>query len=307
MTFNNDGDDFGFEWPDQSNNDGFQYSMNALQNDVMSFDQDFNFQNHPSFDPFLDDETILQQKNRNVQRKEKSQSLVTKQNNYQKLLSSLSIINLLKLHNQAQLMNKSLSKITRKSNVRQKSLPLPQIEKIEMNKSNEFNEICLDADIKFNPKKLGFIPNSFWPNKDFTFGELVSDFFQRKNNANSRFYHKLYNALKITEDDQFYVEYVGIEWVSSNVLKVDKYTFARLLGIKTIDGSLFHQQGNFPSHGFIELSSQDALKYVSKEVLEGVDFDKIRLLIHQDGIFVRGCSEDKIENCKWKSTKKRLN
>jgi hypothetical protein len=36
--------------------------------------------------------------------------------------------------------------------------------------------------------------------------------------------------------------------------------FAKLLDVKIIDGSLFHHQGNFSSHGFIEngiLSNMD--------------------------------------------------
>jgi hypothetical protein len=134
---------------------------------------------------------------------------------------------------------------------------------------------------------------------------LVKDFFQRKNHANSRFSHKLYNALKITLDDPFYVEFIGIEWVTDVVLKIDKRIFARLLAIKTVDGSLFHQQGNFPSHGFVELSEQTGLEYVPKEVLDGVDFDNVRLLVHQEGVFRRNCTEADIERCKWISARKR--
>lgn len=190
-------------------------------------------------------------------------------------------------------------------NRKMSSQPLPIVPTITTSADEEFNTVCRDPEIKFNPHKLGFIPTKFWPDKEFTFGELVTDFFQRKNNANSRFYHKLYNALKISEDDPFYSEYLGIEWVNNNVLKVDKKKFARLLNIKTIDGSLFHQQGNFPSHGFIELGTNDALKYVTEEDLDKVDYENVRLLVHQAGVFVRGCTEDAIEGCKWVSSRKR--
>jgi hypothetical protein len=40
---------------------------------------------------------------------------------------------------------------------------------------------------------------------------LVTDFFQRKNNANREFSHKLYNALRITAADPFYSGYAGVE------------------------------------------------------------------------------------------------
>jgi hypothetical protein len=88
-------------------------------------------------------------------------------------------------------------------------------------------------------------------------------------------------------------------------LRIDKRAFARLLAIKTVDGSLFHQQGNFPSHGFCELSEKTGLKFVPREVLEGVDFDNVRLLVHQDRVFKRGCTEADIERCKWMSVRKR--
>ena len=88
-------------------------------------------------------------------------------------------------------------------------------------------------------------------------------------------------------------------------MKIDKRIFARLLGIKTIDGSLFHQQGNFPSHGFVELNEKEAAAEVSPEHLEGVDYETVRLLVHNPGIFTRDCTEEDIERCKWISTRKR--
>lgn len=175
-----------------------------------------------------------------------------------------------------------------------------------MNLDNEaFNTICADKELKFNPHQLGFIPSKIWPDQEYTFGELVQDFFQRKNNANSRFSHKLYNALRIAEFDPFYVEFLGVSWVNHNVLKVNKNVFARLLGIKTIDGSLFHQQGNFPSHGFLALDPVTARKCTIGCDISDVDFENVRLLFHQQGIFVRGCTEKALEQCKWISTRRR--
>ena len=174
-----------------------------------------------------------------------------------------------------------------------------------LNVEDSFAAICSDPNIKFNPANLGFIPSKIWANEDMTFGEIVSQFFQKKNNANSRFSHKLYNALRITDFDHFYYLFLGVEWVTDNILKVDKKQFARLLGIRTIDGSFFHQQGNFPSHGFVELDPKTAQAHLDPKVLEDVDYDNVRLLTHQEGIFVRGCTESVLESCKWVSTKKR--
>jgi len=186
--------------------------------------------------------------------------------------------------------------------VRQKSSPS---DSNPLPTDDHFATLCSDAAVKFNPHKIGFIPTSFWPDRDFTFGELVSDFFQRKNNANSRFSHKLFNALCISNHDPFYAEFLGVEWITPKILRVDKRVFARLLGIKTIDGSLFHQQGNFPSHGFIELDPIEAANHLSSQELQGVDFEGVRLLTHQPGIFVKGCTESVLEGCKWISTRKR--
>jgi hypothetical protein len=108
----------------------------------------------------------------------------------------------------------------------------------------------------------------------------VADFFQKKNNSNSRFSHKLYNALKIADDGPSYVGFFGVEWISETVLKVDKRAFARLFGIRIINGSLFHQHGNFPSHGFVQVSEKMARETFSEADLAGVDDDDVRLLTH---------------------------
>jgi hypothetical protein len=169
----------------------------------------------------------------------------------------------------------------------------------------EFADACANPSLKLNPRKLGLVPSKIWGDHELTFGEIVTDFFQKKNNSTSRFLHKLFNALKISEAHPFCVPYMGIEWVTDRVVKVDKLRFARLLGIKTIDGSLFHQQGNFPSHGFVELSEGEAREMIPLEGLQHVDYDAVRLLTHQPGVFTRGCQEGAIGACKWSSTRAR--
>jgi hypothetical protein len=164
----------------------------------------------------------------------------------------------------------------------------------------------LDESITVNPHRLGFIPKKIWPDTAVRFGDLVTDFFQRKNNGQCRFYHKLYNALRITfvDPDRYLV--MGVEWVSQTIFKVDKRIFAQLLGIKAVDGSLFHQQGNFPSHGFLEVDWRQAQESVDPECLAGVDFDDVRLLMHQAGVFVRDATDTDIANCKWVRVRERV-
>ncbi|KAH0785310.1 hypothetical protein GPJ56_010721 [Histomonas meleagridis] len=297
MAFNFDNDDFGFGWS-AFNVPSELPSPTLGHQDTLSFENDNSsilFPNTLEFD-----------KVNNSPKKSNSRPQQSKAGSrrHQRAPSTPinfpPNVNLLELLRQVQLGNV----FKNQKGSRQKTLPIPQINNVN-SADHEFNSICSDQGVKFNPHRLGFIPHSYWQDKEMTFGELVREFFQRKNNANSRFYHKLYNALKIVEDDPFYIDFIGIEWVNEKVLKVDKFVFARLLGIKTIDGSLFHQQGNFPSHGFVELGSQEASEYVDKSELNGVDFDKVRLLVHQSGIFIKGCDEDTIENCKWKSSRKR--
>jgi hypothetical protein len=82
-------------------------------------------------------------------------------------------------------------------------------------------------------------------------------------------------------------------------MKVDKVRFARLLGIKTIDGSLFHKQGNFPSHGFLEMAPDEARCLLPSALLEGVDFDRVRLMTHEPGDFFKGCGLEILRKCRW--------
>jgi hypothetical protein len=116
--------------------------------------------------------------------------------------------------------------------------------------------------------------------------------------------HKLYNALAITELDPAYFGLVGVAWVTDRVFKVDKVRFAKLLGIRTIDGSLWHKQGNFPSHGFVELSPADARGTLEPEQIQGVDFDIVRLVTHEANAFVRGVPPDIDDGCRWNGRKK---
>ncbi|OHT10079.1 hypothetical protein TRFO_20815 [Tritrichomonas foetus] len=158
-----------------------------------------------------------------------------------------------------------------------------------------FESAIVDKALFLNPKKINFIPASYWSDKEITFGDVVSDFFQRKNNSHCRFIHKLYNAVKLTEYDSKFIPFVGIQWVNEYVLRINRAVFAKLLGIKAIEGSLFHQQGNFPSHGFVELEPADVRK-----MFPDFDFSIDRLLMHHDRIFVRGCNEEEVIFCKWK-------
>jgi hypothetical protein len=175
----------------------------------------------------------------------------------------------------------------------------PSTALVHENPDAEFASICQDPLVTFNPRFLGFIPSRNWESRDVSFAALITGHFQKKSGSNTRFFHKLYNALKISEADPFYADFVGVEWVNDRVIKIDKKKFARLLGIRTIDGSLFHQQGNFPSHGFREIGPLEAKEILPAEELANVDYDVVRLLVHAPGDFVRGSTPQVFEKCRW--------
>ena len=163
-----------------------------------------------------------------------------------------------------------------------------------------FFSYVTDPSYILSPKELGLIPSSFWNRcQSISFGDLVRDFFQKKNSINCRFLHKLYNALIISEKHSTLTQIIGVTWINDKILKVDKQTFGRLIGIKSLDNSLFHQQGNFPSHGFLEISSSEVTNLCPGIDLIGIDFDNIRLVYHSNNLFIKGCTEDLIETCKW--------
>jgi hypothetical protein len=170
--------------------------------------------------------------------------------------------------------------------------------------NEEYRAALVDPDLVFSPQALGFLPSNYWLAVNITFGDLVVKFFQRKNNSNCRFPHKLFNALAVVEQVPAFFRLFGVQWVTDQVIKVDKFVFARLLGITTIDGGLFHAQGNFPSHGFRELKADElaALRELcdSRNVdLENVDLERVRLLYHLHGAFTKGSNEENIAQCKW--------
>jgi hypothetical protein len=151
----------------------------------------------------------------------------------------------------------------------------------------------------FAPQTLGFLPSNYWVAAEASFGDLVVKFFQRKNNANCRFPHKLFNALALVGHDPAMYNLIGVQWVTDKIFKVDKMIFGRLLGISSIDGSLFHQQGNFPSHGFGEVTRPEIEQLRMSYDLSDVDQDRVRLCYHKGGIFSKSSNENAVTRCKW--------
>jgi hypothetical protein len=165
--------------------------------------------------------------------------------------------------------------------------------------NTEYRAALANSNLLFSPQLLGFLPSNYWLAVDATFSDLVTKFFQRKNNANCRFPHKLYNALAIVEHNPILFHLFGVQWVTDRIFKVDKLIFGRLLGIGAVDGGLFHRQGNFPSHGFSELTLNEIDPLRGGHDVLDVDQDRVRLLVHRSNEFCKGSSEDSVTRCKW--------
>jgi hypothetical protein len=168
----------------------------------------------------------------------------------------------------------------------------------------EFERLMGDGRVRMNPRLLGFIPTSIWPDLDVTFGAIVKSFFQKRNVGSGRFSHKLFNALRIASVYPNLRRFLGVEWITDKVLRVDKRAFARLISVRIVDGSLFHKQGNFPSHGFVEVGRAQCWRLVPMERLSKVDFDAIRLFVHSEGMFTSESTDTDVENCKWFNVRK---
>ena len=96
---------------------------------------------------------------------------------------------------------------------------------------------------------------------------------------------------------------IGVEWISDYILLVHKNEFARLLGVRTIEGCLFHKQGNFSAYGFVSPSPEEAIEVMGEEAYKHFDYVSGKLLVHKDRLFHKNCTEKEIENCKWEKNK----
>jgi hypothetical protein len=162
-----------------------------------------------------------------------------------------------------------------------------------------FQAVITNPAIVFSPQELRFLPSNYWLTMEVSFGDLVTKFFQRKNNANCRFPHKLFNALALVDHKPSLFSLIGVRWIAERIFLVDKFIFGRLLGINSIDGGLFHRQGNFPSHGFAELAGGELEQVRQRFGLTDVDQDRVRLLYHKGNMFSKTADEDSVNKCKW--------
>ncbi|OHT13233.1 hypothetical protein TRFO_16675 [Tritrichomonas foetus] len=179
------------------------------------------------------------------------------------------------------------------------SLSTPMLVPIRSNRELTFEEACSDPNFTVAPLHAGFIPRNAWGNQPIAFGLLVATFFRKRNSMHCKFPFKLYNSLRLTLTCPAFFKYIGTRWITETVFIVDKIIFAKLLGVRSIDGSFFHQQGNFPSHGFEELQFIQAQKIAREQGIGDFDPTNIRFLRHASGRFNINSTEADIFQLKW--------
>ena len=179
------------------------------------------------------------------------------------------------------------------------SLSSPMLIPMRRDHDLTFDEACADPNFTVSPVSAGFIPKNAWGNQPIAFGLLVSTFFRKRNSMHCKFPYKLYNALRLTMALPHFFKYIGARWLTDKIFIVDKLIFARLLGVRSIDGSFFHQQGNFPSHGFEELQFILAQRVARENGIGDFDPSNLRFLQHTSGKFTRFSTEADINQLKW--------
>lgn len=167
-----------------------------------------------------------------------------------------------------------------------------------LNENDPIAALC-NADI-IDPIALGFIPKATWSTwKQTSVTSLHESYFSKKNSVSRRFEHKLWNCLRITTAFPNLAKIIGVVWVNNRIIKVYKKPFAKFLSINCVDGGLFHKQGNFTRHGFLDLNEQDAQRELPPEAYSDVDYRDVHLICHESGQFTTDSTEESIANCKW--------
>jgi hypothetical protein len=117
--------------------------------------------------------------------------------------------------------------------------------------------------------------------------ELRQMYFTRRSGVGRQFDFKLFNALCITAKYPSAYEFVGAVWISPNVMKIHAQPFANLLGIHTVQGGLFHKQGNFSRYGFSHIFRHVAPDFALSPDCDDVDDYNVRLYTDKSNRFFR--------------------
>ncbi|KAK8834611.1 hypothetical protein M9Y10_013194 [Tritrichomonas musculus] len=190
-----------------------------------------------------------------------------------------------------------------------KNSKLSTINYVKLDASKSFEEKLKDNSLKINPFILGFEPQKYWVTMrhDHTFCQIVH-YFRSRLSKNTMFMYKLYNMLLLTTKVPQLKNVVGVFWVNKFVFCVEREKIARMLGLSEncVNGALFNMQGNFPTHGFIEVTSSNLKEYGLTE--NNIKFQvDVYYYAHKDRSFtMRSMTAEEINDIKYKNENKRI-
>ena len=155
--------------------------------------------------------------------------------------------------------------------------------------AQSFNMAMSNRSLLFQPMALSFEPYEYWlfQERTLSFNDLVCKFFRHNKTNFTKFMYKLYDMLRITTVFPSLRHAVGVYFINNVAISVDKYAMINMLALnpKNVDGSLFHKQGNFPTHGFIEVSNENYKEagFTKNPVYKS---KSVRILFNKDHKFV---------------------
>ncbi|OHT11561.1 hypothetical protein TRFO_18916 [Tritrichomonas foetus] len=251
-------------------NDAFPACTNYLQNDIKIPESLFDSIENPNLTSSLSSPN-----NTSIQKIQDSL------NNF----SDTNVLNIASPRSDESNLNCPLPDIKIQQNLIQYNVyPLPN------GRDMTFEEAYSNDTLYLMPTALKLLPEKYWESqpKTLTFKQLVDDYFKQTRNNNATFMLKLYNLLMITSNVPMLEKAIGIKWVSPRVIEVSRLGLVNIFKVResTVDGAMFHRQGNFSTHQFVEIGEVNYKKY---EFYEYPNIEKIpgdtKFFIHEPRVF----------------------
>jgi hypothetical protein len=154
------------------------------------------------------------------------------------------------------------------------------------------------TDFQFDPIELGFIPPRRWTSGEVTLSDVTEQFFKARSSKILRFEQKLWNALALTKHNPGLYSHIGVKWISSSLIKVNRDVFGPFINLTRPAAALYNNQGSFLTHGFVEVPLRDASE-VDCEELTDVDESIIRLFKHRTDSFSMKADQTQIMGCRY--------
>lgn len=155
-----------------------------------------------------------------------------------------------------------------------------------------FEDVYNDSTCILNPMELHLLPEKYWSQQPstMTFAQIVNTYFKQNRTQNSTFMLKLYNLLLISIQCPILEKALGARWLNDNVIDISRSGLINIFNVRenTVDGSMFHRQGNFSTHKFIEINESNfqQLGFYEYPKMPRIQGDT-KFFIHEPHVFTR--------------------